>query len=129
VQHFPSEKSVTISLSDFGLGIPDKVRQKIAGISDSDAIIQAVQDGFTTKSKPTNKGVGLDYLLKVVVLANGGEVTIYSCGAIVAFSRNGNQIRQNIFPDVGFCPGTTIDIAIRTDTIEVVPDEREDLKW
>ena len=129
VQHFPSEKSITISLSDFGMGIPDKVREKLPGISDSDAIIQSVQDGFTTKSKPTNKGVGLDYLLKAVVLGNGGKVTIYSSEGIVRFWRSGTSVRNTVLTDVGFCPGTTIDIGIRTDTIELVPDEREDMTW
>jgi len=129
VQHFPNEKRVTISLSDFGLGIPEKVRQKVPGLTDSQAIIQAVQDGFTTKSKPTNKGVGLDYLLKTVVLGNGGQVTIYSQEGIVRFSRNGTDLQTYPFQDVGFCPGTTIDISLRTDTIEVLPEEREELQW
>ncbi len=35
VQHYPHEKRVTISLSDFGLGIPEKVREKVSSLSDS----------------------------------------------------------------------------------------------
>jgi hypothetical protein len=38
-------------------------------------------------------------------------------------------VYSEIEEDVGFCPGTTIDINLRTDTIEEVPDEREDLQW
>ena len=116
VQHFPNESKITISLSDFGLGIPQKVREKLPGLTDDAAIIQAVQDGFTSKSKPTNKGVGLDYLLQAVVLRNGGQVTIYSCASIVRFHRRGNVIEHQALSEVGFCPGTTIDIEIRTDT-------------
>jgi anti-sigma regulatory factor (Ser/Thr protein kinase) len=129
VQHFPHESRVTISLSDFGVGIPEKVREKVPGLSDSEAIIQAVQDGFTTKSKAANKGVGLDYLLRTVVLVNGGEVTVYSGKGIVRFERDGTNIAPYVFKEVGFCPGTTIDINLRTDTIEVLPEEREDLQW
>jgi hypothetical protein len=39
-------------VADFGLGIPDKVREKVAGISDCDAILKAVEERFTTKSQP-----------------------------------------------------------------------------
>ena len=129
IQYFPKEKIITISLSDFELGIPTKVREQLPDISDDAAIIQAVQEGFTTKSNPGNKGVGLDYLLKAVVLHNGGKVTFYSCASIVQFQRHGDLMQHQIFPDVGFCPGTTIDVEIRTDTIEVLPDEREELQW
>ena len=45
VQHFPNEKSVTISLSDFGIGIPAKVQQLLPGVSDSGAILEAVKEG------------------------------------------------------------------------------------
>ncbi len=129
VQHYPNQKRVTISLSDFGLGIPDKVREQVPGLSDPDAIKQAVQEGFTSKSRVTNKGLGLDSLLKTAVIRNGGEVTIYSGRAIVRFKRDETHVRSYVFKDVGFCPGTTIDIDLRTDAIEALPDEREDLEW
>jgi anti-sigma regulatory factor (Ser/Thr protein kinase) len=129
VQHFPNDGEVTISVSDFGLGIPEKVREKEPDLADSDAIIRAVQEGFTTKSRPSNKGAGLDYLLRVMVLNNGGRVTVYSGKGIVCFEKSGTNIRPVVFPDVGFCPGTTIDITLQTDTIEELPEEREDLEW
>jgi len=127
VQHFPREDSIIISVSDFGLGIPAKVREKISDISDSDAIIRAVQDGFTTKSKPANKGARLDYLLNVVVLQNGGRV--YAGDSIVKFDRADGAVRSTALDNAGFSPGTTIDIEIRTDAIEEVPEEREELQW
>ena len=43
VQHFPQERTVTISVSDFGPGIPKKIREKVPEISDADAIIEAVR--------------------------------------------------------------------------------------
>jgi hypothetical protein len=119
-----------ISLSDFGLGIPAKVRKVVPNLSDPQAIEKAVQEGFTTKSRVTNKGFGLDSLLKTAVIRNGGEVTIYSGNGIVRFfRRNEMSWRSFVFKDVGFCPGTTIDISLRTDAIEVLPEEREDLEW
>jgi hypothetical protein len=68
--------------------------------------------------------------LKTAVIRNGGEVTIYSGKGIVRFFRtDGTTLSANVFKDVGFCPGTTIDINLRTDTIEGEPEEREDLEW
>lgn len=125
-QHFPHESRVYISLSDLGLGIPNRVRTKVPGLSDPAAIVQAVQAGFTTKSVPSNQGIGLDYLLQTVG-NNGGTVSIYSQNAIVRFVPG--PLKPVIVPNVGFCPGTTIDIVLRTDTIENLPDEREDLTW
>jgi anti-sigma regulatory factor (Ser/Thr protein kinase) len=129
IQHFPKKKRVTISVADFGIGIPEKVRQKLPHLSDSQAITKAVEEGFTTKSQPNNAGIGLNYLLQAVVLNNGGEVTFYSRKGIVTFSRHELEIKQTTHDNVGFCPGTTIDINLRTDTIEVLPDELEELKW
>jgi anti-sigma regulatory factor (Ser/Thr protein kinase) len=129
VQHFPRENGINICVSDFGLGIPKKVREKVPGLSDAAAILKAVEEGFTTKSQPGNQGTGLDYLLKTIVQANGGQVTIYSCESIVRFDRSGTTIKPYVFSNVGFCPGTTIEINLRTDTIELLPDESEDLQW
>lgn len=130
VQHYPAENRINISLSDFGLGIPEKVREIEPNIEDGPAIVRAVQDGFTTKSTPGNAGIGLDYLLKTVIGTNEGDVTIYSLHGIVRFRRDNNsQIRPHIMQNVGFCPGTTIDIHLRTDRIECLPEEREDLEW
>lgn len=130
VQHYPNEDRINLSLADFGIGIPEKVRQVASGLSDPQAVVQAVQEGFTTKSTPGNAGLGLDYLLKTVVGTNSGEVTIYSGHAIVRFRQdNSGKIRPFPVENVGFCPGTTIDINFRTDLIEELPEEREELKW
>ncbi|WP_038384929.1 STAS domain-containing protein [Bradyrhizobium elkanii] len=128
-QHFPQENRVYISLSDFGLGIPAKVREKLPALQDGPAILKAVEEGFTTKSTPSNQGIGLDYLLKAVVAGNGGTVTFYSLNSIMRFERVEGAITPRALSNVGFCPGTTIDIVLRTDTIEQLPDEPEDLVW
>jgi len=38
IQYFPKKNLITISLSDFGLGIPLKVREKLPNLSDDEAI-------------------------------------------------------------------------------------------
>jgi hypothetical protein len=103
------------------------VRTKIPNLSDTSAIIKAVEAGFTTKSVPSNQGIGLDYLLETVVKHNGGTVSFYSLSSIVRFEPP--AATAVVVPNVGFCPGTTIDIVLRTDTIVHLPEEREDLEW
>jgi hypothetical protein len=104
------------------------VRTKLPHLSDTDAIVQAVQDGFTTKSKPRNKGIGLHHLLKCVTLNHGGHVTFYSHQAIVRFEGQGTKISPTILKGKGYSPGTTIDICLRTDAIKPIQDKREDLE-
>ena len=129
VQHYPNLNRINISLADFGIGIPEKVRQVKPGISDSDAVVLAVKEGFTTKSIPGNAGLGLDLLLKCVVGTNDGQVTVYSGHAIVRFLRSKKGIINRPVEDVGLCPGTTIEINLRTDRIVNLPEEREELEW
>ncbi|HEX7882952.1 MAG TPA: hypothetical protein VF499_09455 [Afipia sp.] len=126
-QHFPRENRVYISLADLGLGIPTRVRTRLTNLTDAEAIIKATELGFTTKSVPGNQGAGLDVLLGAVVRRNGGAVSFYSSTAIVRFGEGRQGPR--VVPNVGFCPGTTIDIVLRTDAIERLPDQREDLEW
>jgi anti-sigma regulatory factor (Ser/Thr protein kinase) len=129
VQHFPNLEKVSISIADFGNGIPNTVRNINPDLDDFAAIMQAVQLGFTSGSLPTNRGIGLDYLLQSVVLHNRGEITIFSLNGAVRFVNSGGSIRGINLPSIGFCPGTTIDICLRTDTIVQIDDEEEELEW
>ncbi|HMO30410.1 ATP-binding protein [Enterovirga sp.] len=126
MQHFPRLDKISISVADFGVGIPDSVRKIQPEISSNDAILRAVEEGFTSQTTPRNRGVGLHYLLKTVVEGNGGTVSIYSFDGSVCFSPS------RVVPGFtvgGFCPGTTIDISLRTDTIVSIEDKPEDLEW
>lgn len=129
VQFFPNEKRINIAVSDFGAGIPSSVAKVQSGLTDHEAIRLAMTEGFTTRSIPTNQGIGLDYLLRTAVLTNGGYVTVYSRSGIVEFHRSGDKIEPRDTAHVGFIPGTTIDICLRTDTIEAIQDSLEDLEW
>ena len=128
-QHFPREHLITIAVSDMGLGIPKTVKTIRPELSDADAIIEAVKEGFTSKSIDTNTGMGLDQLLRSVVNGLGGTVTIYSGEAIVKFFRRGASIASIKLRRVGFCPGTTIEIGIDPRAIPHQPADEEDLLW
>lgn len=131
VQHYPNNKQVTIAISDFGIGIPANVRKINPNLGDNDSIIQAIEEGFTTQGVPTNRGIGLHYLISTVVCGLRGTVTIYSSSGIVRFYpvSQGTNVGTFAYTGVGFCPGTTISIELNTGAIPVLPDETEELTW
>lgn len=129
MQYFPATKTISISAADFGVGIPENVRSICPGISDNQAIIQAAKEGFTTKSVPGNRGIGLDYVIRAVAFEYQGAVTIYSAGGRIKFYRSENRIRSFSFKDNGFCPGTTFELSIPTNAIPIITDDPEDMAW
>lgn len=128
-QHFPNMHRVGIAVADFGCGIPTSVRSVQPGLSDNEAIKKAVDPNFTARTTPGNQGVGLDYLLQAAVINNGGTVIIYSSSGAVSFNPSNAGIAANELPHVGFCPGTTIDMWLRTDKIENIDEEPEEFVW
>jgi hypothetical protein len=128
-QHYPNLKSVSVALADFGVGIPNAVRRVHPELDDNQAIVRAVQRGFTSGIKPRNMGEGLSLLLETAVLRNGGSVSIYSLYGAVTFSGIQGVIHPAPLLQCGFCPGTTIDIRLRTDTLKSLEDEHEVLEW
>lgn len=129
VQYHPKEKKIIIAIADWGAGIPVTVKEKAGEMSDGDAILLAVSEGFSAKSRPSNRGAGLPLLLDKAVKGNGGEVTIFSRNGIVTFANRDGSVVSRKCEGHGYSPGTAIEICLRTDTIELIPDEMEDLEW
>jgi anti-sigma regulatory factor (Ser/Thr protein kinase) len=128
-QHFPNEQRVRISLADFGVGIPTRVRRMAPLLDDAEALSKAFEEGFSTKTTPRNRGAGLDWLKRYVVETNGGAVRVYShLGRLIALRRaNGTNFRPTL--GEGHFPGVLYYIVLRTDTIEPVEETREALEW
>jgi hypothetical protein len=129
MQHFPREKRLSIAVADFGQGIPNKVRTVKPGLSDADAIIQAVEDGFTTRSLPTNAGSGLDYVMRVIVGSHGGTVTVYSERGMVQFRKTPGGVKAVRYPSAGLSPGTLFEIELPTRDFRSDDDDRGELEW
>ncbi|MBB3064856.1 STAS domain-containing protein [Limibacillus halophilus] len=129
VQHYPNVDRVEVTISDFGVGIPASLSQKYAFHNDGKAILLATQEGITTKSLVNNRGAGLKLLIDYVVSRNNGKVIIYSGHGVAHFYRRPNGIGERSWVKANFYPGTLLNISFRTDTIEQVPDDREDLEW
>jgi hypothetical protein len=132
--HFDKAKStITICISDFGVGIPRKVKRKVKGVeNDHEAIGMACTEGFTTQSTPGNMGAGLHVLIKNVT-RNFGSVIIYSGKGIYSCVPGHSSDMERRVGSVaefnGLYPGTMIYITL--DTKKFVPSEidEEDFVW
>jgi anti-sigma regulatory factor (Ser/Thr protein kinase)/anti-anti-sigma regulatory factor len=129
IQWFPNDKKVRISVSDFGVGIPQEIARVYEVANDAAAIALAAQEGISSKPNGRNQGAGLSYLIDNVVGRNQGWLGIYSNRGQFTCSSDTGRIRRRPRLAGGFYPGTLISIDLRTDRIERVEEERESLEW
>lgn len=129
IQHYPRMDEVRVTVSDFGRGIPNTIRDWLPNLNDVQAILRATQAGVTAQTTPRNKGLGLDLLITRVT-SNHGRVTIYSYnGALMCcLGANGN-IERNPVAGNGVYPGTLVDISLRTNCFVGDDYEEEELEW
>lgn len=128
VQHYPNNKQVRITVSDFGRGIPSTIRSRFGAMRDDAAILMATEEGVTAKSQPNNMGAGLAYLIDRITGCDG-KVRIHSLSGNLYCFRDMNGQRKVANQGNGSYPGTLIDISL--DTRLFVPDEEEriDIEW
>lgn len=75
-QYYNNHKELVISICDFGVGIPTKVNSFLARtgqkkLAENKALEKALEQGFSTRSTPNNRGYGLDTILSNVEAAEG----------------------------------------------------------
>lgn len=127
-QHYPAKNRVDISISDFGVGIPNTVKKVNALVSDEKALALATEEGFTSGQTIRNRGAGLHYLLECVTLTFNGCLKIYSgFGELKSYSRN-NAAHYRTTKNNCFYPGTLLSISV-DDRIIFTGDEEEDFSW
>lgn len=109
VQHYPQKDEIRIAISDFGVGIPTNVRIIIPAIDDSNAILKATEEGFTSKPGGKNRGAGLEILINSIVGNNKGVVHIHSLNGIYTAFNDYSQIQSHVRASKdGAYPGTLI---------------------
>lgn len=128
-QWYPQIKNLRIAIADFGQGIPSTVRRVEPHLPDDQAIIRAFDEGFSSQSKPQNRGQGLYYLRQNVLENLGGSLTVRSGAGTVTFKKSGNSLTTMPYIAGGFCPGTMIEFNIRTDVIEFEEEINGDFQW
>lgn len=130
-QHYPNKNEIQIVISDFGIGIPKRVAEKVQGLADQYAILEACKEGFTTKSNVRNRGAGLPNLMRYVTHRNKGTVLLASGRGELSAVPERQRMKVTPRPARGFYPGTSVTTILRTDTIEAVAQdvEPEEFAW
>jgi len=123
-QHYPNKDQLMIAISDFGVGIPNAIRTVYPSLTDKEALESALEEGFSSKSTPRNRGAGLQTLLQNVVVNNGGELHIRSYyGTITVQKNNSDDYVVNSNQRSTRYPGTFIEIVLETRNFENIDEE------
>jgi hypothetical protein len=116
-QYFQAMNQLALSVVDFGMGIPTKIRRylqsdpRAANLLSSSCLEWAFQSGNTTSHQPgVARGLGLD-LLKEFIRINQGSLEIYSNNAYAIVDRNGERFQDM---NSGFA-GTAVLIKLNCD--------------
>lgn len=129
VQHYPKKQTVCVTVSDFGRGIPNSMRQRRPELTDEQAILVATEEGVTSQTTPRNRGLGLDLLIHRVT-GNGGVVTINSFhGSLACYRKGDGSIGKTSLRAAGAYPGTLVDITLPTAQFVGDEYEEEEIEW
>jgi hypothetical protein len=127
-QHYPNNRTVRVTVSDFGVGIPHTIRSRYPGVSDHQAILEAIEEGVTAKSKSNNMGIGLNYLVETI-LENRGQVRIRSHGGALLSSIYRRKRDHKAWSTKAVYPGTLVEFSLDTRLFEGDTDERGTVEW
>lgn len=127
-QHYPNNKQVRVTVSDFGRGIPSTIRERFGDMHDDAAILHASMEGVTAQSQPNNMGAGLSFLIDRITGCHG-KVRIHSLsGNLYCFRDNGATVKRRSLGN-GSYPGTLIEISLDTRLFVADEEERVDIEW
>lgn len=118
-QYYPGEHIIMLSVCDFGIGIPRKIQRYMRALEESipasaECIELALRQGFSTKSTPQNRGLGLDNVFSNVRTQNG-MLQIISNNVYFSKKEDGSEdlsiLKENL-------SGTHIVITLDTSLLE-----------
>lgn len=124
-----------ICVSDFGVGIPTKIKTAFPNLTDKSdmlAIAKALEDGFTSQTTPRNRGAGLHLLCKWIVELHHGVINIHSNHGIYRVSKNdrGQRVTRGEHSQCIY-PGTMIVIDLKKEMFlgKKSPLREEEFEW
>ena len=136
-QHYPRNNEIKFCVADTGMGIPTRIRTKYSTnqlgeklTSDSSAMKYATLPKVSTETRPSNRGMGLDNLLKIMELNQGSMIILSNKGKLTynyKYSPTRVPEKIRLYDDVFSYKGTLIMLTFRTDTLDI--EEEEDLEW
>jgi hypothetical protein len=122
-QYYSMTNKFRFAISDIGIGIPEKINQYYPDLklTSTDALKHALEKGVSTKSRPYNRGYGLDNLLAILRGINA-EAEIYSSDAYGKLNTKGTMY-YSLNPIKHF-KGTIVQITIN---VSMLQDKDEDI--
>lgn len=126
-QFYPRNREIIISISDFGIGIPNSVRPMYPELEDYELLEKATEEGVSMRSSPGNRGAGLNNIIRSLTNCGIGTVYIHSNYGIIEYKDKQIVTRQE---SEGYYPGTFFEIRIDIDNPELYEnDEEEEFEW
>jgi len=126
-QYFPNKKVLSFSVCDLGVGIPHSINNFLISqgkkvLNDGEAIYKSLEQGFTVKSTPRNRGFGLNNILELTESSNGTLRITSNAGHLEKRCGNNYQI---IDLDVSL-KGTLVRVDIDTTTLEELEEDTQE---
>jgi hypothetical protein len=111
-QHYPRIRKLSLSVMDFGNGVPRNVRAFLhrPSMGAPDAILWAFQRGHTTRPQGMGRGIGLD-IMREFIRVNSGRMDLYSEYGHVSIVGGETRFSRMRAP----VPGTLVNITLRCD--------------
>jgi len=122
-QYFPIKKKLSFSVCDFGIGIANsinsyRIEKGEKPIDDWKAISLSLEQGFSVKSTPQNRGFGLNNILELTESSNGTLSIVSNEGILI--KRAGKNYEMG---NTGFSfSGTLIKVEVDTNTFENIDE-------
>jgi len=123
-QYYPRDKKLAFSVCDFGIGIPTTINNYLLKkskpvLNDEDALLMALERGFSIKSKSNNRGWGLNNILDFTEASNG-LLEIVSNNGVVAKEANKKVVSG--ISQFNF-KGTIIRVTVDSKTFEYLDED------
>ncbi|SDR80951.1 hypothetical protein SAMN05444162_0093 [Paenibacillaceae bacterium GAS479] len=133
-QHYPSMNEIVLCVGDAGRGIAEKMKEKFthnlkgeALTSDYMYIDFATEHKVSTKSKPGNRGLGLENLLAIIKNNKGSIKIISNAGEVKYTYKKNPEGEKRLRVSKGYYNGTIVLLKLRTDTLDF--EEEEEFEW
>jgi hypothetical protein len=122
-QYYPASNHLSFSVCDLGVGIPNSVNAYLqqmqdAPIDDWQALLRAIEMGFSVKSTPKNRGLGLNNAMDLIESSRGTILIRSNMGYL--FKSAGGMYRVGNMKT--FFPGTLIKVRVDLNAF----DDRDD---
>ncbi len=122
-QFYPNLGKIILSVSDFGVGIPNSMRKLLGNENDDVLLAEAVTEGVSTQSTPRNRGAGLCNIVRSLTNSGIGSVYIRSnCGIVIYEDKV--LVEQTL--SEGYYPGTFFEIEIDINNEMLYDEEKEE---